>query len=116
MNKEFLAQLDNLNRWDIETREKLLEAGRLYGAYDEEMQHVHRENAQALDEIISIHGWPGVSKVGLEGSRSAWLIAQHAVCTPNLQRKFLQYLYKTAVKGDVPHKQVALLTIGKHLF
>jgi hypothetical protein len=110
MNKELLAQLDNLKQRNIETREKLLEEGRLYGTYDEEMQHIHKENAQALDEIISIHGWPGVSKVGLEGSKSAWLIAQHAICTPNLQRKFLQYLSKAATRGDVPHKQVALLT------
>jgi hypothetical protein len=110
MNKELLAQLDNLKQRDIKTREKLLEEGRLYGTYDEEMQHIHKENAQALDEIISIHGWPSASKVGLEGSRSAWLIAQHAICTPNLQRKFLQYLSKAATRGDVPQKQVALLT------
>lgn len=81
MNKELLAQLESLKQRDIDTREKLLGVGKLYGVYDEAMQNVHRENAQVLDDLISKHGWPGISKVGLEGSRAAWLIAQHAICT-----------------------------------
>jgi len=110
MNRELLAQLETLIQRDKETRNKLLEEDRLYGVYDEKMQNIHSENAIALNEIISIHGWPGVSIVGLEGSRAAWLIAQHAICTPSLQRKFLEYISKAAASGDVPQKQVALLT------
>ena len=110
MNKELLSQLETLKQRDVDTRNKLLEEGRLYGVYDEEMQNVHRENARALNEIIEEQGWPGISKVGLEGSRTAWLIAQHAICTPHLQRKFLEYMTKAAESDDVPMKQVALLT------
>lgn len=110
MNKELLSQLENLMQRDIETRNKLLDESRLYGVYDEEMQKVHRENAETLNKIIEQQGWPGISKVGLEGSRSAWLIAQHAICTPHLQRKFLEYITRAAESGDVPMKQVALLT------
>ncbi len=110
MNKELLSQLENLEQSDIETRNRLLEEGKLYGAYDEEMQKVHRENAEALNKIIEKHGWPGISKVGLEGSQSAWLIAQHAICTPHLQRKFLEYMTRAAQSDDVPMKQIALLT------
>jgi len=110
MNKELLEQLEELKQRDIKTRNRLLEEGRLYGIYDDEMQSVHKENAQVLDGLISKHGWPGITQVGLEGSRAAWFIAQHAICTPNLQRKFLQLLSKAAENGDVPNKQVALLT------
>jgi hypothetical protein len=110
MKEELLAQLDNLKQRDIDTRNKLLGEGRLYGVYDEEMQKVHIENAGALNEIIELEGWPGISKVGLEGSRAAWLIAQHAICTPQLQRTFLVYMTKAAENGDVPKKQVAMLT------
>jgi len=60
--------------------------------------------------VIKIHGWPGISKVELEGSRAAWLIAQHSICTPDLQRTFLQHLSGAEIEGDVPSKQVALLT------
>jgi hypothetical protein len=114
MNEELLAQLENLKQHDIETRNKLLDEGRLYGAYDEEMQKVHRENAEALNEIIEAEGWPGISKVGIDGSRSAWLVAQHAICTPQLQRKFLAFMKKAAESGDVPMKQVAMLTDRIH--
>jgi len=48
--------------------------------------------------------------VGMEGSRAAWLIAQHAICTPGLQRKFLEFMTRSAESDDVPMKQVAMLT------
>jgi len=56
MNKELLSQLVTLKQRDVDTRNKLLEEGRLYGVYDEEMQKVHRENAKALNEIIEQKG------------------------------------------------------------
>jgi len=110
MDAELLERLKGLRQRDIATRDKLLAEGRLYGTYEEELQRVHRENAEELDEIISLHGWPGVSKVGIEGSWLAWMVANHAVCMPDLQRKFLKYLSMAAGDGDVPYKQVALLT------
>lgn len=110
MNKELLEQLIALKDKDASTRQKLLDAGKLYGVYDEEMQQVHRENAQALSDIVSEHGWPGESEVGLEGCRAAWLIAQNSICTPDLQRRFLIYLSMAVEVGNAPKKQVAFLT------
>ena len=110
MNEGLISELEGLKRRDTETRERLLRAGKLHGAYDEEMQRVHVENAKALEKIVSVHGWPGVSKVGLDGCRAAWLVAQHSICTPELQRGFLCALANAADSGDVPMKQVALLT------
>jgi hypothetical protein len=105
-----IAELQGLKQRDVETRERLLKEGRLYGSYDEEMQRVHVENANALDSIVSVHGWPGISMVGLEGCRTAWFIAQHAICTPALQRKFLRELEAAAESGEAPAKLVAFLT------
>lgn len=110
MNRTLLTRLEQLRQQDIETRAALLHEGRLYGTYAPEMQKIHHENAEALDALVSEYGWPGISKVGLEGCRAAWLIAQHAICTPELQRKFLLLLSKAAETGDVPMKQVAWLT------
>ena len=109
VNQELLLQLETLKTRDTAMREELLQEGRLYGKYEQTMQNIHKENAKALDKIISIHGWPGISKVGLKGSRTAWLIAQHAICTPDLQRKFFQCLSEASKIGDVPKRQVALL-------
>lgn len=110
MNKELIAQLQRLVLRDNDTRDRLLKEGRLYGSYQSDMQRVHNENAQALDGILAVHGWPGVSAVGREGSRNAWLVAQHAIGTPALQRRFLRALKTAADAGDAPQKQVALLT------
>ena len=110
MNTELLAKLESLKQRDIYTRHRLMKEGRLYGRYDEEMQRVHVENAEALEEIIAAHGWPGISKVGLEGGRAAWLVAQHAICTPDLQKGFLRLLKEAAEAGEAPMKQTAFLT------
>ncbi len=109
MDNELLQQLKKIQKRDIETRNKLLKEGRLYGQYDQEMQDVHIENANALNDIIVKHGWPTISKVGAEGARLAWLIAQHSICTPNLQRTFFNSLSEAARNGDATQKQVALL-------
>ena len=110
MNEELLDLLEKMKQKDLEIRSKLADEGRLYGVYEQEMQNVHIENARALNEIIDHHGWPGISKVGIEGARAAWLIAQHAICTPELQRKFLKHLSEAAKAGDAPARQMALLT------
>ena len=110
MNQALIAELNGLKQRDNETREKLLKKERLYGSYDEEMQRVHVENAKALNRIVSVHGWPGVSMVGLEGCRAAWLIAQHSICTPALQRRFLEALEKASRAGEAPAKLVAFLS------
>ena len=110
MSEGIFVELEKLQQRDVDTREKLLRENRLYGTYDEEIQRVHRENAVALASIVESHGWPGISKVGLDGCRLAWLIAQHSICTPELQRGFLLALEDAAKSGDVPKKQVALLT------
>jgi hypothetical protein len=110
MYEPLFEELMALKRRDVQTRSLLLSEGRLYGGYAEEMQQVHRENAIRLDALVSTHGWPGISMVGLEGCRAAWLIAQHSICTPRLQRKFLALLTSAAENGDVPKTQVAYLT------
>ena len=109
MNTEILAELEALKEKDVSTRQKLLSDGELYNGYSEEMQSVHIENANKLNEIIDKHGWPGKSLVGLEGSRIAWLIAQHSICTPNLQRKFLSKIDEAYQDDEVPKKQYVLL-------
>ena len=110
MNQQLLDDLLTLKQRDTDMRAHLLSEGKLYNDYAPEMQQVHRENATALNKIISKYGWPGISLVGLEGCRAAWLIAQHSICTPELQRKFLTLLTMASESGDAPKLQVAFLT------
>jgi len=81
VNGQLLDELLAMARRDTDMRAHLLQAGKLYGEYADEMQQIHEENAKRLSEIVDRHGWPGVSIVGLEGC-AAWLIAQHSNCTP----------------------------------
>ena len=110
VNAELAAELLALKQRDDEMRSRLVRERRLYEGYAEEMQQVHRENAQRLNEFVEQHGWPGISLVGLEGCRAAWLVAQHAICTPELQRKFHALIGAAAAKGEVPKPQLAYLT------
>jgi len=36
-------------------------------------REVRRDNQLALDRIIAEHGWPGVTLVGVDGQRAAWI-------------------------------------------
>ncbi len=110
MNTQLLDELIAMKQRDADTRSRLVREGRLYDGYAKEMQQVHRENAHQLNTLIAQQGWPTVPRVGLEGCRAAWLIAQHSICTPDLQRKFLTLLTEAAKQGAVPKAQVAYLT------
>lgn len=109
MNSRVLQELLLLVRREEETRARLLEAGTLFGTYDPAMQLVHRDNAIRLNELLQCYGWPGLSLVGQEGCAAAWRIAQHAICTPALQRGFLAYLRAAVDAGDAPGRQAACL-------
>jgi hypothetical protein len=112
MNQHLLDELIAMKQRDADTRSRLVREGRLYDGYAEEMQQVHRENAHRLNELISQHGWPTISLVGLEGCRAAWLIAQHSICTPDLQRRFSRFSARLRKTARVPKAQVAFLMIG----
>lgn len=109
MNSALRRELLQLLRRDEETRARLLAAGALYGTYDAALQQVHHDNAVRLNELLQRHGWPGESLVGREGCAAAWRIAQHAICTPGLQRGFLTCLRTAVDAGEAPRLQAARL-------
>ena len=109
MNLQLAERLLDMQRRDHELRERLLRKNRLYGHYADEMQALHRNNAHALNAIIEQHGWPGQSLVGEEAARAAWLVAQHAICTPVLQRRFRDSLAAAVEQFEAPGRQLARL-------
>jgi hypothetical protein len=110
MNQQLLDELISMEQGDVDTRPRLVREGQLYDNYADELQHVHREDAHRLNELVSQHGWPTISAVGLEGCRTAGVIAQHSIGSPELQRKFLALTTETGGNGEVPKTQVAFLT------
>lgn len=109
MNEDLRAELERLRRRDEESRSRLMESGELFEGYSEEMERVHLENAARLEEILEESGWPTLSEVGEEGAESAWLVAQHAISRPDLQRRCLSELIEAVAEDEAPAWQVAYL-------
>jgi KDO2-lipid IV(A) lauroyltransferase len=94
---------------DARVRARLASDGSLFQGYAPEMEAIHRRNAARLAELVDAHGWPGRSRAGDDGAEAAWLIVQHAVGDPALQRRCLSLLEAAAASGEVPPLQPAML-------
>lgn len=90
-------------------RDSILKRGGLYDGYDEGMEAQHINNAEELKKIIDENGWPGKSLVGIEGANAAFVIAQHSISKPELQKLFLVELKKAVAKGEATSIQRACL-------
>src|SRR5262249_19641998 len=93
-------QLLAMDAEDQAVRAGLLAEARLFGGYDARMEAVHRRLAERLAALVDLHGWPGRSAAGEDGAAAAWRIAQHAIATPALQRRFLALVREAAARGE----------------
>ena len=76
--------------------------------YISAMMAIDRANSARMRQIITVHGWPGKSAVGEDGSYAAWLLVQHA---PNdLQEQALVLLSDAVRRGDASPANLAYLT------
>jgi hypothetical protein len=94
---------------DQRVRAQLAADGSLFDGYHPRMQAVHDRNAARLSEIVARHGWPGRALVGGEAARAAWLVLQHAIAHPDLQRRGFVLLREAAARVDVAAAEVAML-------
>ncbi len=102
-------ELIQMMEQDLRVRSDLAADGSLFQGYHPRMRAVHDANARRLAAILDSCGWPGGPQVGKEAAEAAWLIAQHAIAQPELQRQVLKLLKAGARQGDVPPDQVARL-------
>jgi Family of unknown function (DUF6624) len=109
LNASLRQELLAMAAEDQRVRAELAADGSLFDGYHSTMQAVHDKNAARLTEVIEQHGWPGRSLVGEEGSRAAWLVLQHAIAHPDLQRRGLVLLQDAVAQDEVPAVEAALL-------
>ena len=109
MNAALRDELLAMAEEDQRVRTELAADGSLFDGYHARMRAVHDQNAARLGEIIDMHGWPGHRLVGDEAAQAAWLVLQHAIGHPNLQRRGLLLLQEAASRCDVPAVEVATL-------
>ena len=104
-----LEELLAMRAEDVRVRQELVDADELGGSYVRRMEAVHVRNAERLREIVAEHGWPDEQAVGEDGAKAAWLIVQHAIGCPGLQRQCLALLQQAADQGRVPRWHAAYL-------
>ena len=109
MNQNLLAELIHLVSLDEATRRELVASGELHGGYHPRMAAVHADNAAELARIVSEFGWPGKSLVGEKGADAAWIVLQHSIAHPSLQRRCLPLLQIAAAAGEIPAYHAAYL-------
>ena len=105
LRSELLAMADE----DQRVRAELAADASLFEGYHPRMEEVHRRNGARLQEIIERHGWPGRGIAGEDGAAAAWLVLQHAISMPSLQRMGLRLLKIESLHGEVDPAHVAML-------
>jgi hypothetical protein len=94
---------------DLRVRAELATEGSLFDGYHPRMQAVHDAHAARLEAITDAVGWPGESQVGRDGAAAAWLIVQHAIARPAVQRRAPTALQAAVARGTAPALQGAML-------
>jgi hypothetical protein len=103
------AELLSMAREDSRVRSELAADGSLFEGYHPRMRGVHNSHAERLGRILQSHGWPGESQVGQEAAQAAWLVVQHAIDKPELQRRALEMVRTAVQRGDASALQAAML-------
>ena len=97
-------------RRDLETRARLAGSGELFQGYHPEMEALHDENAALLMRAFDAIGWPGRRDFGDDGAGAAFLILQHAIGHPELQRRGLALLLDAIPEGQANPLDAAYLS------
>jgi hypothetical protein len=110
MNERIREELLVMQSEDLRVQEELLRANALEPGYNPTMESIHRKNAEKLRAILKQLGrWPRRSTVGDDGAEAAWLVLQHAIGEPELQRSCLPLMQEAVASGEIPLWQVAYL-------
>lgn len=70
---------------------------------------VDHNNTAWLAGIVQRGGWPRSSEVGADAAAAAWVLAQHADDSPDVQRTFHQHMTAAVASGEADPKLLAYL-------
>jgi len=111
MNYKGVAErIIGLKKTDLEFRDRLIQNGQLGKGYNEEMEKLHNRNADILNKIIDIIGYPTIEKVGKEANEATWLVIQHSVGQPNFMKKCKKLLENAVSENKANRRNLAYLT------
>lgn len=110
MSEDWRTLLIAAAQRDLETRTRLAARGELFDGYHAEMEAVHDENAALLTRVFDAVGWPGRREHGDDGAGAAFLILQHAIGHPELQRRGLALILDAIPEGQANPLDAAYLS------
>lgn len=108
--KRIAERIIELKNADLELRQATIKSAQLGDGYNEEMALLNNRNAKELEEIIDRIGYPTVEKVGIESSKAAFVIIQHAIARPHFMRKSAELLKMAVIEKKAEPKDLAYLT------
>ncbi|WP_420130089.1 DUF6624 domain-containing protein [Longimicrobium sp.] len=103
-----MRELLEMGRVDQEVRAGFTPERLQDTAFMRGMMRVDSAHTARIREILDEHGWPGISRVGAEGARAAFLLVQHTE-DDALQRRALAMM-QAAPPGEVALPDLALIT------
>ncbi|WP_417505439.1 DUF6624 domain-containing protein [Marinomonas gallaica] len=110
MNQNFADELVTMMTDDQQLLQQLFDSGELPSDfYHPRIKALHEQNAYRLKGVIGAHGWPGVSLVGEEAVKAAWLVVQHSVSDPEFMGECVLLLEDAVAREDVAGWQLAFL-------
>lgn len=104
LRKELLTRGDE----DQRVRNATIDSGNSAEAW-KQVEPVDQDNTAWLKRVIASRGWPGISLVGTDGNRAAFLIVQHSLDV-DFQAQMLPILETAYAKRDIDAEELALLT------
>lgn len=110
MHENWRALLIGAAERDVETRMRLADGGALHAGYHPEMEAVHLDNARLLERVFDAMGWPHHEALGEDGAAAAFLILQHAISRPDLQRRGLELMLEAIPSGHANALDAAYLS------
>lgn len=108
MSDELAHELVLMAEEDRAVCAALSTGGSLFDGYHPMMADLHRRNAERLNEIMDVVGWPGRKLIG-GASWAPMLVLQNAIVTPRVMRRGLGLLRAAERRGEVEPLYVAVL-------
>ncbi len=109
-NNALQKEIIEMKTRDQEARWRMLSNPDKFENVWEEISQLDAENGQKLLAIVDQYGWPGVSLVGEEGAKAAWLLIQHQDQNLDFQKRCLELLKKAVQLYEAAPRELAYLT------
>ncbi|MBN6112438.1 hypothetical protein JR063_12710 [Xanthomonas sp. CFBP 8700] len=104
LRRELLARVEK----DQAVRQKAIADGNTAEAWERTVP-VDRDNTAWLKKVVAKKGWPTRSMVSEDGSKAAFLIAQHATLDPGFQEQVLALMQAALEQKEADPADFALL-------